>query len=226
MNLKIYRLDQTVLSIVNNAAQFLNGLTSNTVDRPHNAFLDVHGKIIATFDQLKIAADQYLIVLQSSFVDALLKHIERFVKLSKVVVKREDYKVYFDLNGKQAANAGEFCIPQKAGQIVLSKTDIKSTVSNEEFILFRLQNNIPVHGQDYQNEMLLNVSEQDYVSFTKGCFLGQELVSKVHNRSKPSWKLIVKYEDDSSQPERQSMTSKIIDPNTQRVFGFAFVKND
>ncbi len=224
--MKIYKLNKVVLDITNNPSQFLNGLTSNTLDTHKNAFLDVHGKIIATFDQLRINEGEFFILIERPFVEAVLKHLERFAKLSKAVIQEKDFKVYFDLDGVYKIGVDEFVIPQKRGQLVVSRKDFENTISEEEFTLFRLQNNIPVHGIDYHNEMLLNVDEkEDYVSFLKGCFLGQELVAKVHNRSKPTWKLAVKYEDDHSREQRQEMTSRRMDPGTNRIFGFAFVKN-
>ena len=248
--MKIYKLNKAVISIRNNPSQFLNGLTANTLDKPKNAFLDVHGKIIATFDQLKINDDEFFIVLERPLAETVLKHLDRFAKLNKVVIQEKDLKVYFDLDGtyknfnfrhseersdeesqrkeilRFAQNdEREFLIPQKCGQLVISPKDLENTISEEEFTLFRLRNNIPIHGIDYQNEMLLNVDEHEYISFTKGCFLGQELVAKVHNRSKPTWKLVVKYEDDRSREQRQEMTSRMMDPATNRIFGFAFVKN-
>ena len=48
-----------VLSIKGSAAGFLNGITSNTLDAPLNAFLNLHGRIIATFRQKKISDDEY-----------------------------------------------------------------------------------------------------------------------------------------------------------------------
>ena len=227
--MKIYELNKAVLSVANNPSPFLNGLTANTLDKPKNAFLDVHGKIIATFDQLRINDDEFFIVIERPFVEAVYKHLERFAKLNKVVIQEKDLKVYFDLDGSYSLSFGgdnkEFVIPQKVGRLIVSPKNLESTISEEEFTLFRLQNNIPIHGVDFQNEMLLNVNEQEYISFTKGCFLGQELVAKVHNRSKPTWKLMVKYEDDSAQEQRQDMTSRMRDPGTNRIFGFAFVKN-
>ena len=229
--MKIHKLNKSVVSISNNPAQFLNGLTANTLDKPKNAFLDVHGKIIATVDQLRINEDEFSILIERPFVEAVLKHLERFAKLSKVVIQEKDFKVYFDLDRSYSltktfgGDNDEFLIPHKCGQLVISPKNLENTISEEEFTLFRLRNNIPIHGVDYQNEMLLNVDEREHVSFTKGCFLGQELVSKVHHRSKPTWKLAVKYEDDHSQEQRQDMTSRIMDPQTKRIFGFAFVKN-
>ncbi len=224
--MKIYKLNKKVLSITNNPSPFLNGLTSNTLDKSKNAFLDVHGKIIATFDQIKINEDQFFILIEQPFVEMVLKHLDRFARLSQVGIQQEDYRVYFDLEGAYKVETNEFVIPQKLGQLVITQKDLENKVSEEEFIIFRLRNHIPVHGIDYQNEMLLNVDETEYVSFTKGCFLGQEPVSKVHNRSKPTWKLVVKYADDPSLEQKQSMTSSMVDPSTRRIFGFAFVKNE
>lgn len=223
--MKIYQLNKAVLSITNNPAPFLNGLTSNALDKPKNAFLDVHGKIIATFDQLRISEDEFFILIERPFVEAVSKHLERFAKLSKAVIQEKDFKVYFDVDGVYTAEVNEFLIPQECGQLVITKKDLANTIFKEEFTLFRLRNTIPVHGIDYQNEMLLNVNDHQYVSFTKGCFLGQELVAKVHNRSKPTWELVIKYEDDHSLEQRQEMTSRTLDPQTKKFFGFAFVKN-
>ena len=224
--MKIYKLDKAVLSVTNNPAQFLNGLTSNTADKSKNAFLDVHGKIIATFDQIKIAEDEFLILIERLFVEAVLKHLERFVKLSKVVIQEKDFLVYFDLENNYKCSGEEWSIPQKKGQLIITRKILGNTITDEEFTLFRLRNNLPVHGIDYQNEMLLNVDENEFVSYTKGCFLGQELVAKVHNRSSPTWKLVVKYSDDQSSEQRQPMTSVTADPSTGKKFGFAFVKNE
>ena len=88
-----------------------------------------------------------------------------------------------------------------------------NSISDEEFTLFRLDHNIPLMGIDYQaDEFILNVHEYDYVSYTKGCFLGQEPVAKVHNRAQPSRQLIVQFEDQCSPEEAAKMTSKAMDP--------------
>ena len=50
-------------------------------------------------------------------------------------------------------------------------------------------------------------------------------MAKVHNRSKPTWQLVVRYEDELSVEEQAKMTSKAVDPKTSRALGFVFVKN-
>ena len=224
--MKLFQTNKLVLSLKNNVSQFLNGLSSNSLDQPQNAFLNVHGRIVATFDQIKIKEDELLLVMEKPFVEEVLLHLERFAKLSNVTIERKEaYKVYFDLEGNYQTKPGEFSIKQKKGQLIITEKNLPSNIVEEEFTIFRLKNNIPLHGVDYKDELLLNVSEEDFVSYTKGCYLGQEPISKVHSRSKPSWKLVVKYENDCTEEEKAKITSKVMDPGKKKYLGFVFVSN-
>jgi len=148
------------------------------------------------------------------------------VKLSGVIVQKLNVHAYFDLESNFSSTSGtEKLIPLKKGRLILSEGKLEDTVSDDAFTFFRLKNKIPLQGVDYTDEFVLNVGEDDFVSFTKGCFLGQEPVSKVHNRSRPSWRLVVQYEDECSEEIRKKMTSKILDPITNRVLGFIFIQN-
>ena len=224
--MQIYKTNKSVLSFKNNSEKFLSGLTSNTLDAPNNAFLTIHGRIVATFDQLQIGEDEFFILIEKPFVDDVLRHIDRYAKLSGVKVEQRDDHVYFDLGGDVSVKDDGWVIPQKKGKLIITNRTLDSNVSQEEFTLFRLQNNVPVHGIDYKDEMLLNVSTEDFVSFTKGCFLGQEPISKVYNRSKPSRKLVVKNEEECTQEEKDKLTSKSRNPEIKKVMGFVFIKND
>jgi tRNA-modifying protein YgfZ len=199
-----------VLSIKGNASGFLNGIASNTLEAPLNAFLNQHGRIIATFRQQKISDDEFLIGVPSIAKDNLLKHLERYVKLSHVNIDLSAQNVFIDLD---------------TAQIIWTAQDYANSISGGEFTLFRLDHKIPLMGVDYQaDEFILNVDEYDYVSYTKGCFLGQEPVAKVHNRAQPSRKLIVAFEDECSSEDAAKMTSKVQDPVSGRIKGFVFVR--
>lgn len=223
--MKLFLLDKVVLRIANNTENFLNGLTSNSLDKPRNAFLTQHGRIIATFDQIKTGADEFLIVMERFAHEPLMQHAKKFLMLNKTTAEPVSLHVYFDLNGEYKPSAGEYQIIQKAGQMILTPNALKADVLAGEFTLFRLLNNIPVHGTDYKDELLLNIDEYEHVSYTKGCFLGQEPIAKVHNRSKPTWKLIVHAQDELTPEEQAKMTSVICHPDKGKNIGFVFVKN-
>jgi tRNA-modifying protein YgfZ len=209
--MRLFKLPDTVFSIKGNAAGFLNGITSNTLDAPLNAFLSQHGRIIATFRQQRISDDEFLISVPSMAVENLLKHVERYAKLSHVSITPSHQGFFIDLD---------------TAKIVWSAEVHAKDIDDEEFKLFRLDHHIPLMGIDYQaDEFILNVQEYDYVSYTKGCFLGQEPVAKVHNRAQPSRRLIVAFEDQYPPEEAVKMTSKTADPESGRTKGFIFVSN-
>jgi tRNA-modifying protein YgfZ len=223
--MRLHSLNKAVLCIRNNAERFLGGLASNTMDAPRNAFLTLHGRIIATFDQVKIGDDEFLIVVERFALEALMQHVKKFLMLNKTIAEQVSWNVYFDLDASYAVGPDEYQITQKKGQMIITPKELAANVSNEEFTLFRLKNNIPVHGVDYTDELLLNIDEYEHVSYTKGCFLGQEPIAKVHNRSKPTWKLVVRFEDELTEGENLKMTSKVSDPQSDKTMGFVFVKN-
>lgn len=221
--MKLYPLNALVIRI-SKPEKILKGLSTNTLEASKNAFVDLYGRIIVTFDQVKLANGDLLVILQETFYDSLYNHLEKFLKLTRTKLEKEPYHVYFDMDGMYPPDADEFSIPQKRGQLILTKKLLSTIVSEEEFTLFRVKNNIPLHGRDYTHDMLLNISDE-FVSFIKGCFLGQEVLARVHNLSQPPKKLIVAYADECPEAERKQMTSKITDPETGRVMGFVFVEN-
>jgi folate-binding protein YgfZ len=223
--MKLYRLDKIVLRVRNNVEKFLNGLASNTLDTPRNAFLTLHGRIIATFDQVKIGDDEFLIVVERFALEALMQHVKKYLMLNRTIAEQTSLNVYFDLDGAYAAGPDEYKIAQKTGQMIITPKELAVNVSDDEFTFFRLKNNIAAHGVDYTDELLLNIDEYEHVSYTKGCFLGQEPIAKVHNRSKPTWKLVVRYEDELTEDEKIKMTSKTLDPQSGKTMGFVFIKN-
>ncbi len=186
-------MDKRVLLITNKPDKLLNGITSNTLDASQNAFLDRFGKIIATVDQVKIGEDSLLLVVSSSCLQQLYAHLKSYIQLTDTKIQATKYSVYFNLDNMYNRGDNEYIIPQTKGQLVLTEKKIESTVSDDAFLSFRLENNIPLHGVDYTNEMILNVSSS-FVSFTKGCYLGQEIVARVNYLGKPPKRLVADLE--------------------------------
>lgn len=225
--MRIFEIDKTVVKLSGNIDHFFKGLTSNDLEAPFNAFLNQHGRTVATFDQLRLNANEFILLVESCMYERMFQHIEKFLALNKTRCERViDKHVYFDLDNKIEAQDNDWIFSQKEGRIIVTDDMYSENISEDEFIQFRLQNRIPRQGKDYDDEMILNISETDFVSFTKGCFLGQEPVSKVHNRAKPTWRLDVKPEKECTEKELEKMTSRVYDDDFGCVRGFVFVKND
>ena len=85
--MKIYKTSKRAISFQNNPIEFLNGLTSNDMDKPNNAFLNIHGKIIATFDQIKINDEEMVVLIEEPFVQEVLSHLDKYIKLGGIKVE-------------------------------------------------------------------------------------------------------------------------------------------
>ena len=224
--MRFIRLDKTVLRLEPKAHLFLKEYSTNAPEAPHGAFVDLKGRIVATFDQVLLDSDTSILVIGSSFVGRLQKHLKQYLFLCDASLKLEEGLVYFDLEGSYRPREGEYRIPANSGAIVITRREMAIQVSEEEFGLFRLKHHIPVQGVDYDDEMLLNVDKEKYVSYTKGCYLGQEIIARVHYRGKPPQKLVVRSTEECGPELIRRMTSKYTDPESGKTLGFVFIKQD
>ena len=222
--MRSYKLDMAAFEFTGEPESLLKGITSNVLGAGKNAFLTAKGKIIATCEQKQFGGDRVVLLVERYGRDDFCKAIKLYLPLSKATMRELPGEAFYDLDGQVVESDELICFGQEKGQIVFGG-GFEDHVSDEAFTGFRLENHVPVHGVDYQDEMLLNVNDGDYVSYTKGCFIGQEVIARVHNLSKPPRKLAVRYEDECSEEERERMTSKVIDSATGRVRGFVFVAN-
>jgi len=63
-------------------------------------------------------------------------------------------------------------------------------VGEEAQNILRVENGVPRYGLDFnENNLLLEVGIDDAVSFTKGCYLGQEIVERIRSRGHVNKKL-------------------------------------
>ena len=155
-----------VIRVKNKAEDFLKAYSSNTTDRPRNAFVNIKGQIVATFDQLRLSGEEVLIIIEKQFFERIQSHLKKFLALSDTVLVPENARVYYDLDGDYPIKPGEFQIPEKTGRLILTHREILPNISDEEFTLFRLKNNLPFQGVDYDEELLLNVADEEWVSYT------------------------------------------------------------
>lgn len=188
--MRIIQCDKRAFLFSPEPKDLLNGITSNKLEAPKNTLLTAQGKIIAICDQKQIDADTVMLIIDHIAVDTCREMFQKFAVFTKTKWQESDDNVYFDLDGDITPQENLVIIPQAQGQLIVGG-QFDSTVSNDTFTQFRLDHNIPLHGTDFTDEMLLNVFPEDYASYTKGCFVGQEVIARVHNLSKPPRKLVV-----------------------------------
>ena len=212
--------DQVVLRVKPAAGIFLKAYTTNLIDAQQSAFLTREGKTIAVVRQAKLSEGEALLVIGRAFVDKLLAQLSKYLLLTETqFTLASDLTVYFD---SDCANKDrDTVIPDKAGCWILSADKNKTAVmTQEEYTRFRVEHGIPEQGIDFQDELPLCI-DKTLVDFNKGCYLGQEIVARVHYRGTPPKKLFVKKQSECTPDEFSRMTSKV--DLAGEVTGFIFV---
>ena len=158
---------------------------------------------------------------------ALNQHLFKYLYLTDTKVEPvEDIHIYWDLDREAQAQEGDVFIPQRAGRLWLTSSSAEADVTRDEMTKFRILNEIPWQGVDFDEEMILCVTDEEFVSYLKGCYLGQEVVARVHYRGRPPKKLVVKMLRDCTVEQRKAMTSRMTHPATGEITGFVFDKTE
>ena len=204
---EFFELPFIVMKISGNAEKLFNGIASNTNEKARNAFLDVYGKIAVVFYQ-KFSGNEVIIAFNKKFRERLEKHLANFLKLNKSKMEETGMKAFLVTSGIRESGKikgikagaekrgiekiGGIKIPEKNSFILLaeSKPEGMQEMSEKEFERFRLENGISMQGKEFDSEMIMNTDWDDAVSFSKGCFLGQEIVARITQRGKPPKRLV------------------------------------
>jgi len=182
-------LSKTVFRISNEALNFINPISTNDLNKPSNAFLDSFGKLIALVDQTVINNEIYLVV-EEKYKEKLLANLNKYTRFSKSKIEELNLNVVHFINKE----INGIIIKKNIGCYVLLE-DLgvlggMNEISDEVYNVIRIENKLPVQGIDFDNPMFLETGLIEAISFTKGCYPGQEIIARVNSRSKPVKKLV------------------------------------
>jgi aminomethyltransferase len=109
--------------------------------------------------------------------------------------------------------------------------------TDEDARLVRIENGKPRYGDDIRDTSLPQETGQLHaVSFSKGCYLGQEIVERIRSQGRVNWKL-VRVEIAASEPlapgarltaqgaEAGEITSSVFSPRAGKVVALAYVRS-
>jgi len=192
------------------AEKLLQGVITNDMDllsaRPaiHAALLAPQGKILFDFFVAK-AADGFLLEAAADKTAELAKRLSLYRLRAKVDIedRRADYRVFAlwggapDICGdtagvvsfrdpRLAALGVRLLAPAQFASAIAAAQHVRET-SAEDYHAHRIASGVPEGGKDYAfGDAFPHEADLDQlhgVSFTKGCFVGQEVVSRMQNRA-------------------------------------------
>lgn len=174
------------------AETFLQSLiTTNLPDLPAGeirpgALLTPQGKILFDFLIRRDGAEAFLIETTQDQRDALLKRLTMYKLRAAVdlaVVEGADVTIAWDGAEADAPRDARFA---KAGLTVSRRPGADGTDDPALYDVLRISAGIPEYGRDYAlsdvfpHDVLLDLTGG--LSFRKGCYVGQEVVSRMQHR--------------------------------------------
>ena len=174
------------------------------------------GKILTRIDILQMSSDSLLIFAEPNHGQFVIEHLEKFHIQEDVRILPEKQLVYCLLLGENVENlASQLCqnfqqcfwtpVPfgkRSACYLLSPKQDyfeIFQTLLNQKNIGLigfqdlenqRIDELIPKYGTDYEHTLPEEASLASYISYRKGCYLGQETHARMKHLGHPNKKLM------------------------------------
>lgn len=180
------------------AGKFLQNLCTNDVLKLADGqsceamFLDVKAHVQAYSWVSRTDAKRYVVLLSSGHCDRLQSHLDRYLIREKVDLKLVPPGVWTVGRGLSSALAVRV---ESLGEGVVAALDAGDTdgrlMSPEEFEQARIALRVPLDGIDVDDRNLPQEVDHNNraISFTKGCYLGQEPVARIDALGRVNWLL-------------------------------------
>jgi folate-binding protein YgfZ len=234
------------------AVVFLNGLITNDMKTLGEnqwmpaAFPNVQGRLLAAVRIMRRAQD-YLLDTEAATREKVLKLIERFTLAGDFkVADVTDATALISLQGRHAAkiveqisSEGIDIVPathtaEKGFDLIVSAelkeglwqtlVDSGATpVSERVQEILRIEAGIARYGRDMdESNVVTETNLDDAVSYTKGCYLGQEIIVRIKHRGHVAKKLIGLKFETTNQVEPGSVIKSTDDKEVGRVTSVTF----
>jgi len=178
------------------------GLESGTAS--FGALLTPQGKILFDFFLIK-TTDGYWLDTPSDLADDFLKRLMFYRLRAKIdLSKRETVKVAASLNGTPSDRALSVVDPRHEDMGIRIYSENTADENEGQYLDHRIKLGIPEGGKDFQygnaypHETLMD--QFGGVDFKKGCYVGQEVVSRMQHRGTAK-KRIIRVHADADLPE-------------------------
>ena len=155
------------------------------------SFCNVQGRVIAS-SFIQERNEQYDLILSSEIIDDLENHLQRYILRSKVLIEQSDEKTFGAYKSDIHDDSKECRSLKNDPKRVLTLSSqvpesIDNFITSEEWIRCDIENSIAIIYKESTEKFIpqmLNLDILDAVSFSKGCYTGQEVVARVQHRGK------------------------------------------
>ena len=240
------------------AVPFLDGMITNDMKTLEDgqqmlaAFPNAQGRLLAVVRVLR-QGERFLIETEEATREKVFQNLFRFTFAGDFFV--EDLTAqfrYFELFGYvPPVELGESGVRYEGGRSVgcfvagdtaeafletLGQLEVVS-ISDELYSTLRIENGIPLYGVDMDETTIVpELGLDGLISYNKGCYIGQEIIARIHFRGHVAKQLTVLVLSDAAEPGTELLspegknagriTSVTFSPKLERNIALAFVRYD
>lgn len=236
-------------------ARLLHAMSTNHIqqmkpgDVCYAFFLNSQGRILADAHIICLD-DHFLVDTEPEVHDSLYGHIDKYIIADDVTLEdaREDTTCLAvegpasqPFEGFAISSTGlpgrRMYVPREDREGVIAKLGVPGA-STEEQRIVRLENSHPRYGEDITERYLVQETQLLHaVHFSKGCYLGQEIVERVRSRAQVHRHLTGLALDATTAPpagtvlmsgdvKAGEITSAAYSPHHERVFALGYLRTD
>jgi tRNA-modifying protein YgfZ len=172
--------------------------------------LTAKARVIAPLRVLRRRADDYLVSTEPELGDRVRNELLRFRFAAKAEIEPEEHDAWLVLGGDE----------------VLDARPEGDEIDDDEFERWRIESGIPLWGREIDDRVLPAEAglTETHVSFSKGCYPGQEPIARQHYRGKLNRRLRVLELEGDDVPEYDAeirLDDKVVGRVTSALLGRA-----
>jgi folate-binding protein YgfZ len=172
--------------------------------------LTAKARVIAPLRVLRRRDDDYLVSTEPELGDRVRNELLRFRFAAKAEIEPEEHDAWLVLGGNE----------------VLDARPEGDEIDDDEFERWRIESGIPLWGREIDDRVLPAEAglTETHVSFSKGCYPGQEPIARQHYRGKLNRRLRVLELEGDDVPEYDAeirLDDKVVGRVTSALLGRA-----
>jgi folate-binding protein YgfZ len=196
------------------AEDYLQRMVSNDVealgegDMCDALLLTPKARVIAPLRVLRRGAEDFLLLTERELGDRVRAELLRMRFAAKVEIEPEEHESWLVLGGDE----------------VVDERPPGEEVGSEEFERWRIEAGIPLWGHEIDERVLPAEAglDETHISFTKGCYPGQEPIARQRHRGKVNRRLrVLDVEGDGEPGDELVVDGKTVGRLTSCVSGVA-----
>ncbi len=233
------------------AVQFLNGLITNDVAALEDgemmlaAFPNAKGRLLAVV-RVKRRGEKYLFETEETTHATVFQTLYKFTFAGDFHADdvSESYRFVSVWNGEPPDTEGveifgrDYFVPVADFDSFISSLKDAAEISPSAYEVIRIEEGIPLYGKDMDDTTVVPETGIDgLIHYQKGCYIGQEVIARIHFLGKPA-KLLkgLVFETKSANVEVVDLTgdegknagrvtSTVFSPTLGKTIGLGYVRN-